>query len=237
MQLLLERLTEASKAHPGVLLHAFHDDVVVAGPLGALARFLADATAWGASIDAELAPAKCVCWAPAGAPAQEGWVGAWGAEGLVQFSVPLGAHEFVSRAVDRLARGMRELTDAMLALPPTDLQGRLLLLRLCAGPRTNYWLRGLSLVACARHAGAVDHDAGRALASLLCDTRDSSATREAVLERAALPVSMERLGVGAQARVLPAAALASWVSVLRYGRHAFPALAAVAGALERAPRG
>lgn len=150
LQLLLERL---QAAHPVVFLHAFRDDVVLAGSRSALAGFLADATEWGARIDADLAPHKCVGWAPAGAPAPVWWVGAWGAEVLVQFAVPLGMHKVVSTAVDRQAGGMRELTDAILALPPTDLQAQLLLLRLFAGPRTNYCLLGLSLVAGARLAG------------------------------------------------------------------------------------
>ncbi|GAB0497286.1 hypothetical protein MMPV_008615 [Pyropia vietnamensis] len=221
--LVLRRLQDR---HPGVLVRAFHDDVVAAGTPGELAAVMADAAAAGASVDAELAPTKCT-----------GWVGGkWAAEGVVQFSVPLGGHAFVAAGVDRLVADQRRLVAAIAALPPEELQSQLLLLRLCAGPRANYWLRCLPLEAAARLAAAVDADAKAALGGMLCDARDSTATRAAVLERAALPPAMGGLGVGGRTRVVPAALLASWVDALRAGQAYSPALRATADGLLAVPR-
>ncbi|GAB0498744.1 hypothetical protein MMPV_010093 [Pyropia vietnamensis] len=231
--LVLRRLQDR---HPGVLVRAFHDDVVAAGTPGELAAVMADAAAAGASVDAELAPTKCTGWSPAGAPAPAGWGGKWAAEGVVQFSVPLGGHAFVAAGVDRLVADQRRLVAAIAALPPEELQSQLLLLRLCAGPRANYWLRCLPLEAAARLAAAVDADAKAALGGMLCDARDSTATRAAVLERAALPPAMGGLGVGGRTRVVPAALLASWVDALRAGQAYSPALRATADGLLAVPR-
>ncbi|GAB0490078.1 hypothetical protein MMPV_001308 [Pyropia vietnamensis] len=128
--------------------------------------------------------------------------------------------------------------DAALApanAPPRALQSQLHLLRLCAGPRANFWLRALPLVWGARLAGAVDRDARSALTALLCDAADPPARRAALLERAALPVAMGGLGIGGRVRVAPAAALASWLDALRAGRAYSPALRAVAAALSERP--
>lgn len=231
--LVLRRLRDG---HPGVLVRAFHDDVVAAGTPENLAAVMADAATVGASVDAELAPAKCTGWSPAGAAAPPGWGGKWAAEGVVQFSVPLGGAAFVSAGVDGLVADQRRLVAAIAALPAEELQSQLLLLRLCAGPRANYWLRCLPLEAGARLAAAVDADAKTALGGMLCDARDSTATREAVLERAALPPAMGGLGVGGRTRVVPAALLASWVDALRAGAAYSPTLRATADGLLAVPR-
>ncbi|GAB0492089.1 hypothetical protein MMPV_003348 [Pyropia vietnamensis] len=182
--LVLRRL-EAE--HPHLLVRAFHDDVVVVGPPTALPPALADADRLGRLIDAQLAPAKCVGWSPAGLSAPAGWPATWAAEGVTQFSVPLGSDAHVAAGVDALAEEQGRLSAAIAALPPAELQAQLLLLRLCSGPRPNYWLRALPLVWGARLAAAVDRDAHAAVLSALCDAHDSTATRVAVAERAALP--------------------------------------------------
>jgi len=125
--LVLRRLRAA---HPGALIRAFHDDVVALGPPAVLGAVMADAASVGAAVDADLAPTKCVGWSPAGAPAPAGWTGGWAAEGVVQFSVPLGGADFVSAGVNAVAAEHRELVTAIAALPPTELQAQLLLLRL-----------------------------------------------------------------------------------------------------------
>ena len=232
LQLLLQRLRAA---HPDVLIRAFHDDVVGVGAPADLHSVLAAAAAGGSAIDAELAPAKCVGWSPSGAAAPEGWAGEWAAQGITQFSVPLGGPAFVDAAVTRVAAEQGALVGAIGALPAEQLQSQLLLLRQCAGPRANYWLRALPLAAGARLAGAVDADARAVLGRLLFDARDSAATREAALERAALPTAMGGLGVGGRTRVAPAAALASWVDALRAGAAYSPALRAVADGLRTVP--
>ena len=134
-----------------------------------------------------------------------------------------------------MAAEHRELVTAIAALPPTELQAQLLLLCLCAGPRANYWLRALPLVAGARLAAAVDADAQSVLERLLFDARDSSAVKQAALARAALPTSMGGLGIGGRTRVVPAAALASRVDALRAGAAYSPALRAVADGLRAVP--
>jgi len=51
----------------------------------------------------------------------------------------------MSAAVGGLAAAQARLVDAVVALPSSELQSQLLLLRLCAGPRPNNWLRALPL--------------------------------------------------------------------------------------------
>ncbi|GAB0497402.1 hypothetical protein MMPV_008734 [Pyropia vietnamensis] len=220
---------------PRLLIRAFHDDVVAVGPPADLARFVGAAGVAGAAIDAALAPAKCVGWSPTPQAAPEGWPAQWRADGLVQFSVPLGGDDFLSASVDAIAADHSRLVAAIVALPPRALQSQLHLLRLCAGPRANSWLRALPLVWGARLAGAVDRDARSALTALLCDAADPPARRAALLERAALPVAMGGLGIGGRVRVAPAAALASWLDALRAGRAYSPALRAVVAALSGRP--
>jgi len=218
-----------------VLLRAFHDDVVAVGAPADLHSVMQAAAAGGAAIDAELSPAKCVGWSPSGAPAPAGWSGEWATEGITQFSVPLGGHAWVDAAVSRLAAEQGALVGAIAALPPEQLQSQLLLLRQCAGPRANYWLRALPLSAGARLACAIDADARAAIGRWLFDAHDSAATREAALERAALPTAMGSLGIGGRTRIAPAAALASWVDALRAGAAYLSALRAAADELRAVP--
>ncbi|GAB0498699.1 hypothetical protein MMPV_010046 [Pyropia vietnamensis] len=95
LQLPLLRL---ARGCPRLLIRAFHDDVVAVGPPADLARFVGAAGVAGSAIDAALAPAKCVGWSPTPQAAPEGWPAQWRADGLVQFSVPLGGTTFCRRA-------------------------------------------------------------------------------------------------------------------------------------------
>jgi len=70
MQLALRRL---AAAHPTAVVRGFHDDVVVIAEPAELPSVLRTAAMAGAAVDAELAPAKCVGWSPAGASAPAGW--------------------------------------------------------------------------------------------------------------------------------------------------------------------
>ena len=149
--------------------------------------------------------------------------------------MPLGSPAFVDAAVRRVVAEQGALAGAIGALPDEQLQLQLLLLRQCAGPRAKYWLRALPLAAGARLSGGVDADAWAFLGRLLFDARDSVATREAALERAALPTAMGGLGVGGRTRVAPAAVLASWADALRAGAAYSPALRAVADGLRAVP--
>eukprot|EP00170_Pyropia_yezoensis_P003798 contig_15889_g3809 len=59
----------------------------------------------------------------------------------------------VTAWVDALADEHGRLLAAIEAPPPAQLQAQLLLLRVCASPRANYWLPALPLVWGARLAG------------------------------------------------------------------------------------
>jgi len=59
------------------------------------------------------------------------------------------------------------MTEAAVALPRRDQQSQILLLRLCAGPQTKYWLWALPQVWGARLAGSVDRAAKGAMRRLL----------------------------------------------------------------------
>jgi len=219
--LVLRRL---SAENPTLLVRAYHDDIVLVGAAPALRRLLADAARLGVAIDADLAPAKCVAWSPSGGSAPPGWAAPWVTEAVQQFSALLGTPNSVSAAVRALVAEQRRLTEVIAALPPSALQTQLLLLRLCAGPRANYWLLALPLEAGAELASAVDRDAGDVLARLLCDARDPASVRSALLARAALPPAMGGLGIGCRTRVAAPAALASWTDALRAGVSYSPAL-------------
>ena len=186
-------------------------------------------------MDAQLAPTKCVGWSPAGVAAPPGWSAQWTTEGLTQVSVPLGGADFVAAAAVGLETAQEVLCASRSALPGEHLQVQLLMLRLCAGPQANYWLRALPLGDGVRLAGAVDRGAQRVFADLLCDARDDAATRAAVVQRAALPPRMGGLGIGGRTAVAPAAALASRVDALRAKLAYFPALRATADGLRRLP--
>jgi len=108
--------------HPGAVVRAVHDDVVVVAPHSELHAVLRTAAEAGAAVDAELAPTKCAGWSPAGADAPVGWRARWCADGLQQFSVPLGTDAFVSASVDRLAADQSRLVAAIIALPAAELQ-------------------------------------------------------------------------------------------------------------------
>jgi len=96
--------------HPSAVVRAVHDDVVVVASLEDMRAVLTTAAAAGAAVDAELAPAKCAAWSPAGAPAPAGWPARWHADGVRQFSIPLGTDAFVASAVDTLAADHRRMT-------------------------------------------------------------------------------------------------------------------------------
>jgi len=183
-------------AHPTAVVRAVHDDVVVVAALADLPAVLTTAAAAGTAVDAELAPANCARWSPTGAPAPAGWPARWNADGIRQFSIALGSNDFVAAEVDALAADHGHLMAAIFELPRAGLQSQLLHLRLCAGPQPNYWLPALLLVWGARLAASVDRTAQGAVRRLLTDARDPPATVDALLDRAALPLSHCGQGIG-----------------------------------------
>jgi len=88
-------------AHLRADVRAVHDDVVVVAALAKLPAVLTTATAAGAAVDAELAPAKCAGWSPTGAPASAGWPARWIADGARQISIPLGSDALLLRRSNR----------------------------------------------------------------------------------------------------------------------------------------
>ena len=217
-----------SEAHPAGVGRDVHDDEVVVTPHTDLLAVLQSAAAAGAAVDAELAPAKCAGWSPTGAAALAHWPARWHSDGVMQFSLPLGSDAFVAAAVDRLAATHGALTDAIAALPPSEVQSQLLLFRLYAGPQPNYWLRALSLVWGGRLAGYVDRAAQSSFRRLLTDARDPSPDVVALIARAAAPLTNGGLGIGGRSTLARAAAMASRVDCLRARPLYSPTLKAVA---------
>lgn len=136
--------------------------------------------------------------------------------------------DYGSPAVERLVDDARPLSAAITGLPSGALLSQLTLQRFCTSPRANYWLCALPLVAGARLATALNRDSVAAAVGLLIDNRDSPETRAALAEQLSLPVRMGGLGIGHQARIEAAVALASRLDALWAGRAIFPALLAPA---------
>lgn len=67
-------LTSLATAQPQSLVKSVHDDVFMAAPPEALAAVMRDAGAWGAAVDAELAPTKSAAWCPIPQPTPAGFV-------------------------------------------------------------------------------------------------------------------------------------------------------------------
>jgi len=229
LMLVLLRL---ARLHPAHVIDAFHDDVRAVGPVAGLGAVMSSAARVGALVDAELSPTKCVAWSPGASAVPPDLTAQWRSEGVEQFSIPVGRHDFVAARVAAMAAEHAAGVAAIVALPEEELQTKLLLLRLCAGPRVTYALRSLPPDAGATLAAAVDADVQRTVLSLLCDAQDGAEVRAALLARAALPVRMGGLGVGDRSRVAGAAAVASWADAAsNCDPAAAPALARLAGAL------
>jgi len=133
-------------AHPTAVVRAVHDDVFVVVALADLPAVLRTAAAACAVVDAKLAPATCARCSPTNAAAPAGRPARWSADGARQVSVPLGSDTFIAAEVDALAADHSRLTEAIVGPLRAELQSQLLLLRLCARPQQNYWLRALPLV-------------------------------------------------------------------------------------------
>lgn len=217
-----------------VFLAAYHDDPAAVLPANNLVTFMRRVAEFGAEVDAELAPAKCVAWSPTPRPSLTGFSARWATEGVLQFSVPLVSPAFIASAVDKLATDRRGLDDAILSLPPAELQAQLLLLRCCEGPRLYYWLRALPLEWGRCLETAVEVTSIGDLLTILCFAADTTVTRAAVLARVSLPASMGGLGVGGRSHVVAAASLASWLDALGPGAVHSRAIRAVCASVQRA---
>ena len=171
LMLVLSRL---SRLHPAHAIDTFHDDVRAVGPVAGLCAVMASAARVGALVDSELSPTKCVEWSPGAPTAPPDLTSQWRSEGVEQFSIPVGQRDFVAARVAAMAAEHAAGVAAIVALPEEELQTKLLLLCLCAGPRATYALRSPPPDAGATLAVAVDADVQRTVLSLLCDTTDGA---------------------------------------------------------------
>jgi len=198
-----------SRLHPAHVIDSFHDDVRAVGPVAGVGAVMASAARVGALVDAELSPTKCVAWSPGAPVPPPDLTAQWQSGGVQQFSIPVGHRDFVAARVAAMAAEHAAGVAAIVALPEEELQTKLLLCRLCAGPRVTYALRSLHPDAGATLAAAVDADVQRTVPTLLCDATDGAGVCAVLLARAALPVRMKALGVGDRSRVAAAAVVAS----------------------------
>jgi len=136
-------LLRVASLHPDHVVDAFHDDVRAVGPVEGLGAVMATAARVGALVDAQLAPEKCAAWSPATAAPPPDLTDQWRSEGVVQFSIPVGGAAFVTEHVATIVANHAAGVAAIVALPEGELQTKLLLLRLCDGPRATYALRCL----------------------------------------------------------------------------------------------
>jgi len=135
-----------------------------------------------------------VAWSPGTPAAPPDLTAQWRSEGVEQFSIPVGHRDFVAARVAAMAAEHAAGVAEIVALPEEELQTKLLLLRLCAGPRVTFALRSLPPDAGATLAFAVDADVQRTVLSLLCDATDGAEERAALLARATLPVLFTTTG-------------------------------------------
>ncbi|CEM35453.1 unnamed protein product [Vitrella brassicaformis CCMP3155] len=82
-------------------------------------------------------------------------------EGITVLGCPLGGNSFIQHSLDKITTSHQPLLEAIVTFAQKGLQGLGLLLRYCASPRLNYWLRllppkpGVSLAAAERHDAAI----------------------------------------------------------------------------------
>jgi hypothetical protein len=151
-----------------------------------------------------------------GTPERPVWTGA--AElvvdrrGLKVLGTPLGTPEYVARHMHGLRQDHDDLLRTLRTLP--ELQSAWLLLSMCAGARSNYYLRALppSL----SRLFAEEHDAAmlRALDTLLDTPGGTPEDRAWAAEVPRLPLRAGGLGLRSAVRVAPAAYWASWADCL-----------------------
>ena len=106
------------------------------------------------------------------------------------------------------------LTDSILRLPDSAAQNSLVLLRFCAGPRLNYWLRSLPFqVGGLDCPGSRQSDVDRLLHG--CGAVPSSDAASRIRLQLAPPPSLAGVGLCGRQGIVPAALLSSWASTFR----------------------
>lgn len=139
-------LTVVRRAHPGVHILAYIDDVFFLGPAELVRSAYDDyETALGSALGLESQPSKCQVYSPEGDcscfPADmPGAVEPL--EGLEVLGVPVGSPEYVRRTMAEIVADCLAVLPMLQRFPDAQSQG--LLLRFCAHPRMVHWLRGVS---------------------------------------------------------------------------------------------
>lgn len=164
LHLVLWRLQGENGGH---LVLAFHDDVIVVGPVDGLRAVMDSAAALGALVHARLSPAKRQTWSPAPAPPPAGLSPQWRERGIILFSEPLGDDYLVAARVAEMMDKHGTAVGLITALPAAELLSQLLLLRLCAVPKAIYFFRCLPRSAGRDLAAAVDSHSSTALLATL----------------------------------------------------------------------
>ena len=106
------------------------------------------------------------------------------------------------------------LTDSILRLPDSAAQNSLVLLRFCAGPRLNYWLRSLPFqVGGLDCPGSRQSDVDRLLHGFGAVPSSDAASR--IRLQLALPPSLGGVGLCGRQGIVPVAPLSSWASTFQ----------------------
>jgi hypothetical protein len=208
---LHEVLTDLHRAHPGVVITAYVDDVLLLGPPEMVRLAYLDLvemmqTRLGLSSQ----PRKCSVYSPEGdvSAFPEDMAGSRvPLEGIIVLGVPIGSDDFVQRTV------LQRVRELGLVVPLLDLlrdaQMQYLLLRCCAHPRVSYTLRGvppgLALLGAQQHDATIREGLQRILPGAELSAR--------ALQVAGLPVRIGGLGLTSAVRISPAAYLGSWAQV------------------------
>jgi hypothetical protein len=209
---LHEVLTDLHQAHPGVVIIAYVDDIVILGP-PELARqaYLQLVELLRTRLGLSSNPAKCSVFSPTGdvSAFPSDMTGARASlEGIVVLGVPIGSDLFVQQTV------LQRVQELGLVVPLLDLlrdpQMQYLLLRCCAHPRVSYMLRGVP-PALAR-LGAEQHDT--TIREGLQRILPGAVLSERAARVAGLPVRIGGMGLTSAVRVSPAAYLGSWALVM-----------------------
>jgi hypothetical protein len=209
---LHEVLTDLHRDHPGVVIIAYVDDIVILAPpeLVRLAYLDLVEMLW-TRLGLVSQPRKCDVYSSEGdvSTFPASMAGADGSrQGVVVLGVPIGSDEFVLQTVGRRMRDLGRVVPLLSIL--RDPQMKYLLLRCYAHPRVSHLLRGVPPDLA--RPGAVQYDA--TILEGLQDLLPGAPLSEKALRVVELPIRMGGLGLTSAVRVSLAAYLGSWAQVM-----------------------
>jgi hypothetical protein len=209
---LHEVLTDLHRDHPGVVIIAYVDDIVILGPPELVRLAYLDLVEMlRTRLGLVSQPRKCSVYSPEGdvSAFPSSMAGADGSrQGVVVLGVPIGSDEFVLQTVGRRMRELGLVVPLLRIL--RDPQMQYLLLRCCAHPRVSHLLRGVPPDLA--RPGAVQYDA--TILEGLQDLLPGAPLSERAMRVVGLPIRMGGLGLTSAVRVSPAAYLGSWAQVM-----------------------